>query len=181
MKNNEYEEEKEKKKKTFSYGKPCIPLSATETSCSLVVNRGNDGVKFQSPGVQSCKNIHCRIQVDFAVVMDMQQRETGQPLLPHCCSHVVVEPTQCACTSLTLTRGHRNCASQLQEDADVRKHISVAHFYGFCGRCWQFVDWLIPEPPLPSAELCCEKLGGRQILSVLLQGFVQINFRGAAH
>ena len=59
MKNKEYEEEKKKKKKKFSYGKPCISLSATETSCSLVVNRGNDGVKFQSPGVQPCKNIPC--------------------------------------------------------------------------------------------------------------------------
>ena len=114
--------------KKFSYGKPCIPLSATETSCSLVVNRGNDGVKFQSPGVQSCKNIHSRIQVDFAVVMDMQQRETGQPLLPHCCSHVVVEPTQCACTSLTLTRnpcGGRLCC------------VSKAYFFSW-GSSWSF-------------------------------------------
>ena len=134
MKNKEYEEEKKKKKKNFSYGKPCIPLSATETSCSLVVNRGNDGVKFQSPGVQPCKNIHCRIQVDFAVVMDMQQHETGQPLLPHCCSHVVVEPTQCACTSLTLTRGHRNCASQLQDCLPLKRtalanDLSIARFF----------------------------------------------------
>ena len=112
MKNKEYEEEKKKKKKNFSYGKPCIPLSATETSCSLVVNRGNDGVKFQSPGCSLAKISTAKSRLILR--SDMQQHETGQPLLPHCCSHVVVEPTQCACTSLTLTRGHRKCASQLQ-------------------------------------------------------------------
>ena len=92
---------------------------------NTVRTSAEEGFQLKPPGMKPSITINHPVKVYWCIIVDVEKGKVGQAVFPHRCPHVVVEPSQCASTSLTFTRRHRDCTGHLQKNTDVRKYNGV--------------------------------------------------------
>ena len=70
-------------------------------------------------------NSHYSVQVHRSSVVNVQKRKIGQAIFSHRCAHAVIQSSQCAVASFAFVRCDRNCAGNLEKNANIWKKGSI--------------------------------------------------------